>query len=45
MTDEELGALFKKLAASTLPTKRSEKAFAVDEVPRMLDAGWEFVSP
>jgi integrase len=42
MTDEELGALFKKLAAST---KRAEKAFAVDEVPRLLDAGWEFVAP
>ncbi len=42
MTDEELGVLFKKLGASP---KRSERAFAVEEVPRLLDDGWEFVAP
>jgi integrase len=42
MSDTELEALFKKLGAST---KRAEKAVAVDEVPRLLDAGWEFVAP
>ncbi|MCI4316972.1 MAG: hypothetical protein L3J96_00400, partial [Thermoplasmata archaeon] len=41
MTDEELGVLFKKLAAAA---KRTERAFAVGEVQRMLDSGWEFVS-
>ncbi|MCI4346919.1 MAG: hypothetical protein L3K07_09250, partial [Thermoplasmata archaeon] len=42
MSDSELEALFKKLGASA---KRTEKAFAVDEVPKLLDAGWEFVAP
>lgn len=42
MSDQELEALFKKLGSSP---RRAEKAFAVDEVPRLLDAGWEFVAP
>ncbi len=45
MSDSELEALFKKLGASPLPLKRSEKAFSVDDVPKTLEAGWEFVSP
>lgn len=45
MTDAELEGLFKKLGASAAPAKRAEKAVPVDEVPRMLDAGWEFVAP
>ena len=34
--------LFKKLGASAM---RTEKAFALGEVQRMLDDGWELVAP
>jgi integrase len=44
MSDSELEALFKRLGAA-VPVKRIEKAFPVGEVPKMLDSGWEFVSP
>lgn len=44
MSDSELEALFKKLGASAPSARRAEKAFAVEEVSRMLDAGWEFVA-
>ena len=45
MSDQELEALFKKLGQGSSSAKRSEKAVAVDDVPKMLDAGWEFVAP
>jgi integrase len=44
-TDSELEALFKKYGVSAEPTKRSEKAVPVDDVPKLLEAGWEFVAP
>jgi hypothetical protein len=43
-SDAELVEMFKKLGAVT-SLKRNEKAFPVDDVPKMLDAGWEFVAP
>jgi hypothetical protein len=45
MTDSELQELFTKLGVGAAPAKRSERAFLVDDVPKMLDAGWEFVAP
>jgi integrase len=44
-SDSELEALFKKYGVSAEPIKRSEKAFPVDDVPKLLEAGWEFVAP
>lgn len=44
-TDEEIVTLLKKLGAAPVREERpSEKAVAVEEVPRLLDGGWTFVS-
>jgi hypothetical protein len=44
-SDEEIIALVKKLgAASATLSRPSEKAVAVEEVPRLLERGWTFVS-
>ena len=40
----ELANLLKSLGPSA-PEKRTEKAVPVEDVPKMLEAGWEFVSP
>lgn len=45
MSDPELDALLKKLRGAGLAAKRAERAVSVDEVPLMLEAGWEFVAP
>jgi integrase len=46
MSDSELEALFKKLGARVeAPARRVERAVQVSDVPVMLEAGWEFVSP
>ena len=48
MTDEELGALFKKLAAAGSPAstvRPLERAFPLAEVPSLLTQGWRFVAP
>ncbi|MCI4364630.1 MAG: hypothetical protein L3K10_00990 [Thermoplasmata archaeon] len=45
MTDPEIQELFRKLGIGATTSKRSERAFPVDDVPKMLDAGWEFVAP
>lgn len=43
-TDAEIVDLVKKLGASAAPARRMEKAVPVEDVPKMLEAGWEFVS-
>jgi len=44
-SDAEIVALVKKLgAAPATPDRPSEKAVAVEEVPRLLEGGWTFVS-
>ena len=40
----ELANLLKSMGPSA-PEKRTEKAVPVEDVPKMLEAGWEFVSP
>ncbi len=44
-SDEEIVALLKTVGAAIGPEKRTEKAVAVDDVPKLLEAGWEFVAP
>ncbi len=44
-SDEEIVAILKTVGAAFGPQKRPEKAVEVTEVPKLLDAGWEFVSP
>ena len=44
-SDEEIVALLKTVGAALGPEKRVEKAVDVAEVPKLLEAGWEFVSP
>ena len=41
----ELANLLKSLGGPATPEKRIEKAVSVEDVPKMLEAGWEFVSP
>jgi hypothetical protein len=40
---KELVEMFRRLGASQ--AKRLERAVSVDQVPSLLDAGWEFVAP
>jgi integrase len=44
MSDEEVVGLVKKLGASAGPSKEVEKAVPVEEVPRLLAAGWRYVA-
>ena len=44
-SDEEIVALLKTVGAAIGGEKRAEKAVSVREVPALLEAGWEFVSP
>ena len=44
-SDEEIVALLKTVGAALGPAKRAEKAVSVVDVPKLLEAGWEFVSP
>ncbi len=44
-SDEEIVALIKTVGAAIGPEKGTEKAVAVDDVPKLLEAGWEFVAP
>ncbi|MGI0053155.1 MAG: hypothetical protein ACRECR_02700 [Thermoplasmata archaeon] len=44
-SDEEIVALLKTVGAAVAPATRPEKAVDVTEVPKLLEAGWEFVSP
>ena len=41
----ELANLLKSMGGPAAPEKRTEKAVPVEDVPKMLEAGWEFVSP
>ena len=43
-SEAELTELFKKLGAATVSVRKCEKAFSLEDVPRMLDSGWEFVA-
>ncbi|MGD0258179.1 MAG: site-specific integrase, partial [Thermoplasmata archaeon] len=46
MSDSELDALFKKLGAHAgpEPSSRVQRAVAVEDVPRLLEGGWEYVA-
>ena len=44
-SDEEIVTLLKTVGAAIGGEKRAEKAVSVREVPALLEAGWEFVSP
>ena len=44
-SDEEIISLLKTVGAALRPEKRTEKAVPVDDVPKLLEMGWEFVSP
>jgi hypothetical protein len=45
-SDEEILELVRKVgAAAQKSEKRAERAFLIDEVPKRLEEGWEFVSP
>jgi hypothetical protein len=46
MSDSELEALFKKLGAPAEPdsSSRVQRAVAVEDVPRLLESGWEYVA-
>ena len=44
-SDEEIVALLKTVGAAIGPERRTEKAVAVGDVPKLLEAEWEFVAP
>jgi len=44
-SDEEIVALLRTVGAAIGPERRTEKAVEVADVPKLLEAGWEFVSP
>lgn len=44
-SDEEIVGLLKTVGAALGPERRGEKAVPVDDVPKLLDQGWEFVAP
>lgn len=44
-SDSELVEIFKKLGATSVASKRLERAVPVDDVPGMLEAGWEYIAP
>ncbi len=46
MSDEEIMALIKTVGASPGTEKKTvQKAVAVEEVPKLLEEGWEFIAP
>ena len=45
MSDEEIVALIKTVGASPGTEKRTQKAVSVEEVPKLLEEGWEFIAP
>ncbi len=44
-SEADLVEMFKKLGATAAPVRKFEKAFPLEDVPRMLESGWEFVAP
>ncbi len=45
MSDEEIVALIKTVGASSGMEKKTQRAVAVEEVPRLLEEGWEYIAP
>ena len=45
MSDEEIVALIKTEGASSGAEKKTQKAVPVEEVPKLLEEGWEYVAP
>jgi hypothetical protein len=45
MSDEEIVALIKTVGASPGTEKKTQKAVPVEEVPRLLEEGWEYIAP
>ena len=45
MSDEEIVALIKTVGASPGAEKKVQKAVPVEEVPKLLEEGWEFIAP
>ena len=45
MSDEEIVALIKTVGASPGTEKKVQKAVPVEEVPKLLEEGWEYVAP
>ena len=44
MSDEEIVALIKTVGASSGTEKKTQKAVPVEEVPKLLEEGWEFIA-
>ncbi len=45
-TDEEILDMVRKVGtAATKPEKRSERAFPIEDVPKKLEEGWQYVAP
>jgi hypothetical protein len=45
MSDEEIVALIKTVGASPGTEKKTQRAVPVEDVPKLLEAGWEFIAP
>ena len=45
MSDEEVVAFIKTVGASPGTKKKTQRAVPVEEVPKLLEEGWEFIAP